>query len=37
MRPRYLRAALQVRDEERVGAVYLLNPEVVTPEGEWEA
>ena len=32
----YLRTALEVND---VGdaAVYLLNPEVVTPDGEWEA
>lgn len=34
----YLPAALQVSAVERIGtAVYLLNPEVVDGEGEWEA
>ena len=36
MREEYLSAALQI-SEEGDGAVYLLNPRVVTPEGEWEA
>lgn len=36
MRAEYLETALEVSD---VGsdAIYLLNPQVVTPEGEWEA
>jgi hypothetical protein len=34
----YLPTALQVSAPERVGtAIYLLNPEVVNAEGEWEA
>jgi hypothetical protein len=34
----HLQAALEISDRERIGtAVYLLNPLVVTPEGEWEA
>lgn len=37
-RPRYLSAALEISEDTMVsGAVYLLNPEVVTPDGEWEA
>ncbi len=32
----YLQTALQI-SEEGDSAVYLLNPQVVTPEGEWEA
>lgn len=32
----YLETALQI-SKQRDGYVYLLNPEVVTPEGEWEA
>ncbi|GHO72198.1 hypothetical protein KSC_110900 [Ktedonobacter sp. SOSP1-52] len=32
----YLQTALQI-SEQQDGYVYLLNPEVVTPEGEWEA
>jgi len=35
-RPAYLQDALEV-SEERDGAILLLNPRVVTPEGEWEA
>lgn len=34
----HLQAALEISDQERAGtAVYLLNPQIVTPEGEWEA
>lgn len=35
-RPEYLRTALEISD---VGcdSIYLLNPQVVTPDGEWEA
>jgi hypothetical protein len=34
----HLPNALQVSEVERVGsAVYLLNPDVVAPDGEWEA
>lgn len=34
----HLQAALEISDRERAGtAVYLLNPLVITPEGEWEA
>lgn len=37
-RPAYLQTALEISDRERAGtAVYLLNPQIVTPEGEWEA
>jgi hypothetical protein len=32
----YLQTALQISEQEDA-YVYLLNPEVVTPEGEWEA
>jgi hypothetical protein len=32
----YLRTAVQISAQED-GYVYLLNPEVVTPDGEWEA
>jgi len=35
-RAKYLQAALQISDEGD-SAVYLLNPQVVTQEGEWEA
>lgn len=35
-RAEYLRAALQISDSSG-DAVYLLNPRVVTPDGEWEA
>jgi hypothetical protein len=33
----HLRAALQISEWQEPGLVYLLNPAVVTPEGEWEA
>lgn len=34
----YLQTALEISDRERAGtAVYLLNPQIVTPDGEWEA
>jgi hypothetical protein len=37
-RPEYLKRALQISEREIAGtAVYLLVPDVVTPEGEWEA
>ena len=37
-RPEYLKRALQISEKEIAGsAVYLLVPDVVTPEGEWEA
>ena len=35
-RVEYLESALEV-SEEGDSAVYLLNPEVVTADGEWEA
>jgi SMI1/KNR4 family protein SUKH-1 len=35
-RPEYLRTALEI-SEEGDSAIYLLNPKVVTPDGEWEA
>jgi hypothetical protein len=36
--PDYLKRALQISEQEIAGsAVYLLVPDVVTPEGEWEA
>jgi hypothetical protein len=36
IRPEYLRTAIEISD---VGfdSIYLLNPQVVTPDGEWEA
>ncbi len=38
MRSEYLQTALEISDQEIGGtAVYLLNPQIVTPEGEWEA
>jgi hypothetical protein len=38
MRAEYLASALEISDlDPGDGAIYLLNPEVVTPEGEWEA
>jgi hypothetical protein len=36
LRPEYLRTALEISDWGD-SAIYLLNPQVVTPEGEWEA
>ena len=36
MRPEYLDGALEV-SEAFDGGIYLLNPQVVTPAGEWEA
>ena len=37
-RSEYLQTALEISDREVAGtAVYLLNPQIVTPEGEWEA
>ena len=37
-RPEYLRSCLQISDiDTRNGSVYLLNPQVVDPDGEWEA
>lgn len=36
-RSEYLKSALEISDRETAGtAVYLLNPQIVTPEGEWE-
>jgi hypothetical protein len=38
LRPEHLRTALQISARETVGtAIYLLNPQVITAEGEWEA
>lgn len=38
MRSEYLPQALQISDlDPQDGAVYLLNPQVMTPQGEWEA
>jgi cell wall assembly regulator SMI1 len=36
MRPEYLPTMLEVSDTGQE-AIYLLNPNIVTPEGEWEA
>lgn len=37
-RPEYYQTLLEISDREVAGtAVYLLNPQIVTPEGEWEA
>jgi hypothetical protein len=36
-RQAHLHAAVQISEREDTGLVYLLNPAVVTPEGEWEA
>jgi hypothetical protein len=33
----HLRGALEVSDQGDDSSIYLLNPQVVTPEGEWEA
>ncbi|HEU4321531.1 MAG TPA: SMI1/KNR4 family protein [Roseiflexaceae bacterium] len=35
-RPQYLSSALEISEVDD-GTVYLLNPQVVTPDGEWEA
>lgn len=35
-RTEYLQTALEI-SEESDGSIYLLNPQVVTPDGEWEA
>lgn len=35
-RPEYLRTALEI-SEPYFGNVFFLNPQIVTPEGEWEA
>ena len=36
--PEYLRTALQISARETVGtAIYLLNPQVISLDGEWEA
>ena len=38
IRSEYLRTSLEISDlDTRDGAIYLLNPRVVTPDGEWEA
>jgi hypothetical protein len=36
LRMEYLEAALEISDEGD-SAIYILNPKVVTPAGEWEA
>jgi hypothetical protein len=37
-RAEYLQTALEISDRERAGtAIYLLNPQIVTATGEWEA
>ncbi len=37
-RSEYLQTTLEISDREVAGtAVYLLNPQIITPEGEWEA
>lgn len=36
IRPEYLQTALEI-SQHGDGAIYLLNPQVVTPDGEWEA
>lgn len=35
-RPEYLQTALEISNRENDG-IFLLNPHIVTPEGEWEA
>lgn len=38
MRSEYLQSTLEISDRETAGtAIYLLNPQIATPEGEWEA
>jgi len=38
LRPEYLATTLQISEIEEGGsAVYLLNPKVMTEDGEWEA
>lgn len=38
MRSEYLQTALEISDREEAGtAIYVLNPQIVTPAGEWEA
>ena len=38
IRSAYLQTTLEISDRERAGtAVYLLYPQIVTPEGAWEA
>jgi hypothetical protein len=36
VRPEYLRTAIEISDVG-LDSIYLLNPQVVSPEGEWEA
>jgi hypothetical protein len=36
IRPEYLRTAIEISDVG-VDSIYLLNPQVTTPDGEWEA
>ena len=36
IRPEYVDGALQIGDSDDNG-IYLLNPKIVTPDGEWEA
>ncbi len=36
IRPEYLKTAIEISDVG-VDSIYLLNPQVVTPDGEWEA
>ena len=36
IRPEYLKTALEISDVG-LDSIYLLNPQVVTPDGEWEA
>jgi hypothetical protein len=35
-RPEYCKTALEISSED-MGFIFLLNPQVVTPDGEWEA
>jgi HEAT repeat protein len=37
MRSEYLQTALEISDCASGDGVYLLNPQILTPEGEWEA
>ncbi|MGZ3664959.1 MAG: SMI1/KNR4 family protein [Ktedonobacterales bacterium] len=37
MREEYLQTMLEVSAEGDNSSIYLLNPQIVTPEGEWEA
>ena len=37
LRREYLQTALEISSDSGDGDIYLLNPQIVTPDGEWEA